>query len=61
MRNLLLAIALLILPLNYCSAQTFNGDWNGQLSIGNQKLTLVFHVNPKACTLDSPDQGARDI
>ncbi len=61
MRNLLLAIALLILPLNYCSAQTFNGDWNGQLSIGNQKLTLVFHVNPEACTLDSPDQGARDI
>lgn len=61
MKKLLLAIATHLFPLIFCSAQTFNGDWNGQISIGGQKLTLVFHIRPDTCTLDSPDQGARGI
>jgi len=61
MKKLLLAIAALLLPLVFCSAQTFNGDWNGEISSGGQKLTLVFHIAPDTCTLDSPDQGAKGI
>lgn len=61
MKKLLLIIATYLFPLVFCSAQTFHGNWNGQISIGGQKLTLVFHIKPDTCTLDSPDQGARGI
>lgn len=42
-------------------AQSFQGDWNGKLAVGLQKLTLVFHISDQTCTLDSPDQGAKGI
>jgi uncharacterized protein len=42
------------------------GDWNGTLDVQGQKLRLVVHVKKNADgklsgTLDSPDQGGKDI
>ena len=41
------------------------GAWSGKLDLGAAKLTLVFHFEQKdgfvACTMDSPDQGAKGI
>lgn len=41
------------------------GAWTGKLDLGTAKLTLVFHFEQKdgfvACTMDSPDQGAKGI
>ena len=41
------------------------GAWSGKLDLGTAKLTLVFHFEQKdgfvACTMDSPDQGAKGI
>lgn len=41
------------------------GTWNGTLDFGRQKLRIVFHVKKTAdgysATMDSPDQGAKDI
>ncbi|HLJ91260.1 MAG TPA: alpha/beta fold hydrolase [Candidatus Angelobacter sp.] len=41
------------------------GDWMGTLNTGPAKLKLVFHITSTAsglkATLDSPDQGAKDI
>lgn len=42
------------------------GDWLGTLSIGNTELRVVFHLRTDADgkltgTMDSPDQGAKDI
>lgn len=48
------------------SAQSLLGDWTGQLRVGSASLTLVLHLTAEAdgsvkATLDSPDQGAKDI
>lgn len=41
------------------------GTWTGKLDLGTAKLTLVLHFEQKdgfvACTMDSPDQGAKGI
>lgn len=41
------------------------GAWTGKLDLGTAKLTLVLHFEQKdgfvACTMDSPDQGAKGI
>jgi uncharacterized protein len=41
------------------------GDWTGQLNTGAYKLRLVLHVHTRdgatVATLDSPDQGAKDV
>jgi len=41
------------------------GAWSGKLDLGTAKLTLVLHFEQKdgfvACTMDSPDQGAKGI
>jgi pimeloyl-ACP methyl ester carboxylesterase len=41
------------------------GDWAGQIDTGNYKLRLVLHVHRRdgaiVTTLDSPDQGAKDV
>jgi len=41
------------------------GAWTGKLDLGTAKLTQVFHFEQKdgfvACTMDSPDQGAKGI
>ena len=38
-----------------------NGTWNGVLTVSGVELTLVLHVDPVECTMDSPDQGAYGI
>ena len=53
----------LFFPVLLCtavSAQT-EGDWSGRLSVGKASLTLVLHISKDRCTLDSPDQNAKDI
>ncbi len=47
-------------------AQSVLGSWNGQLEIGPQKLSIVFHLTEdesgqRYCVMDSPDQGATGI
>lgn len=42
------------------------GTWKGTINAGGQELHLVVHISKKADgsltgTLDSPDQGAKDI
>lgn len=47
-------------------AQDLTGSWTGKLNVGGMSLNLVLNfkkdTNGKlSCTLDSPDQGAKDI
>lgn len=60
MKKALLPLLGLLLTVNL-HAQGFQGDWNGKLAVGLQKLTLVFHITGQTCTMDSPDQGAKGI
>jgi hypothetical protein len=53
---------------NYKPEQTFvlEGDWKGTLQIQQTKLRVVLHIVKQSdgslsATLDSPDQGAKDI
>lgn len=41
------------------SAQS--GAWSGKLNLGGTELTIVFNISDDACTMDSPDQGAKGI
>jgi pimeloyl-ACP methyl ester carboxylesterase len=47
------------------SGQDLTGDWNGVLEVQNTRLSLVFHIRQAGdgyqATMDSPDQGAKDI
>ena len=40
-------------------AQT--GTWSGSIEVQGTRLSLVFHLDGENPTVDSPDQGARDI
>ncbi len=59
----------LILLVCYISfgvfAQDITGQWNGVLKVQGMQLRLVFNVSKTAngysSTMDSPDQGAKDI
>jgi pimeloyl-ACP methyl ester carboxylesterase len=42
-------------------AQTISGPWKGELQVGGTKLAIVFRFQDGGCTMDSPDQGAKDI
>ena len=47
-------------------ASVLEGDWKGTLQIQQAKLRVVLHIVKQAdgsfsATLDSPDQGAKDI
>ena len=37
------------------------GTWHGTLKLNAMKLSIVMHFSDNACTLDSPDQGAKGI
>ncbi len=59
---LLLSSSLIAQP----APRPVTGDWAGALSISGIKLRLVLHVKPSddggwSATLDSPDQGVKDI
>ena len=54
---------LLLLGISvHLGAQNIEGSWSGLLEVSGAKLRLVINVTPDGkCTLDSPDQGAKDI
>ena len=65
-------LSILILIPNSLSAQTAStkkivtGSWLGKLSAGGAELRVIFNLkliekDSLAATLDSPDQGAKDI
>jgi hypothetical protein len=65
-------LSLLILMPNSLSAQTAStkkivtGSWLGKLSAGGAELRVIFNLkliekDSLTATLDSPDQGAKDI
>ncbi len=59
MRKHLILTSLLLSSLFGASAQT--GTWSGKIEVQGMKLPLVFHLTENNSTMDSPDQGARDI
>lgn len=38
-----------------------NGSWGGKLDLTYMKLRLVMNIEDDKCTMDSPDQGVKDI
>ncbi len=54
---------LLVSALSF--SQSIEGSWNGLLDIQGIKLKIIFNISSKegklVATLDSPDQGAKDI
>ena len=61
----LLAIAALTGQAQVNPTTTLLGSWSGKLKIGAMSLTLVLHLEQAdgyvKVSLDSPDQGAKDI
>ncbi|WND03859.1 alpha/beta fold hydrolase [Temperatibacter marinus] len=44
----------------------FTGDWRGELTVGSQKIPILFHISPGTgdtlkATMDSPRQGVTDL
>ena len=60
-----IASVLLLLLLSVTSygatAGNIEGTWHGTLKLNAMKLSIVMHFSDNACTLDSPDQGAKGI
>lgn len=60
--NILFALLMLV---GQVFAQSLSGTWNGALKIQNSSLRVVFNIkqtdNGYISTMDSPDQGAKDI
>lgn len=56
-----IAIIMLCASSITTSAQNISGSWMGELSVGNQTLSIVFNIDKDGCTADSPDQGANGI
>ena len=56
-------LLLLLLSVTSYGATTGNieGTWHGTLKLNAMKLSIVMHFSDNACTLDSPDQGAKGI
>jgi hypothetical protein len=46
-------------------SQDITGEWNGLLNVQGMQLRVVFHITKTgstySATMDSPDQGAKDI
>jgi len=64
MKKLLFIVIFLFTALGMF-AQDISGQWNGLLNIQGIQLRLVFHIsqleNGYTATMDSPDQGVKDI
>lgn len=65
MKTKILFISLCLSLTQLLSAQDITGEWNGMLKVGGMQLRLVFHITKTAdsysTTMDSPDQGAKDL
>jgi uncharacterized protein len=64
MKNVI-ALLFTLLTLSYTHAQDIAGQWHGVLEVQGTQLRLVFNITKTAngisATMDSPDQGAKDI
>ncbi len=61
-----LQLILFILSVSFfVNAQSFTGQWAGVLKVPGAQLRIVFNINKSDkgynSTMDSPDQGAKDI
>jgi len=60
-----LIIGLLLISFTWVFSQDITGEWNGALHVQGMQLRLVFHISKTDtafnATMDSPDQGAKDI
>ena len=64
MKRTLLLIALLASIVAHAQAQALriSGTWHGVMRLNSLELNLVLHLDgDSTCTLDSPDQGAKNI
>ena len=61
MRRFIVILIAFVIPLNWAHSQTLSGPWKGELDFGTTKLSIIFRFADGKCTMDSPDQGARDI
>lgn len=63
--KLILSVVVWLVTTFTLFAQDISGQWNGLLEVQGIQLRLVFHISPTdngyTATLDSPDQGAKDI
>ncbi len=56
---MILSAVLLFSTVMLSHAQS--GTWSGKLDVQGSKLSLVFHLDKDAPTMDSPDQGVKGI
>lgn len=66
MKRTLFLILFSLIVFASAVAQSLDGSWKGKLNAGGMELNLVLNFTHGAdgkliCTLDSPDQGAKDI
>ncbi len=61
MKKILLVVTVGLMACGLCRAQLPAGTWSGALDIQGVSLTLVFNFSEDGCTLDVPDQGAKDL
>lgn len=60
-RFLAIFVPVFLLAAPFSVAQGIKGSWKGELDFVSSKLAVVFHLDGDVCTMDSPDQGAKDI
>lgn len=58
-KKIFAAMILFISIMAVAEAQT--GTWSGKLDVQGTKLSIVFHLDGEQPTMDSPDQGAKDL
>ena len=62
MKKRISSLIILAVFILHATAHNIIGTWNGELNAGIQKIPLVLNLTADGkCTLDSPQQGAKDI
>lgn len=66
MKYLIISTLLLLMGANLQAQSDLEGTWEGNLSVGTQELSIVFHIkkgtdNTWTALMDSPDQMAYDL
>ena len=59
MKRIILSAVLFLSTVMLSHAQS--GTWSGKLDVQGSKMSIVFHLDGDAPTMDSPDQGAKGI
>ncbi len=54
-------VGFLLVTVSATAGERISGSWNGTLSLGLQRLRLVFHIQGDSCFMDSPDQAAMGL